>query len=68
MTWVGTEGSLPGLSSLTEVAAGELFLSKASENSGYRYELRCIIWKTAHMPLKENSLSTERMSDIYVKG
>ncbi|KAJ8787935.1 hypothetical protein J1605_005593 [Eschrichtius robustus] len=68
MTWVGTEGSLPGLSSVTEVAAGELFLSKASENSGYRYELRCIIWKTAHVDLKENSLSTEKMSDIYVKG
>ncbi|XP_061067067.1 fer-1-like protein 5 [Eubalaena glacialis] len=33
-----------------------------------RYELRCIIWKTAHVDLKENGLSIEKMSDIYVKG
>ncbi|XP_066123860.1 fer-1-like protein 5 [Saccopteryx bilineata] len=33
-----------------------------------RYELRCIIWKTAHVDLKRVSLSKEKMSDIYVKG
>uniref|UniRef100_A0A8D1A3V6 Fer-1 like family member 5 n=2 Tax=Sus scrofa TaxID=9823 RepID=A0A8D1A3V6_PIG len=33
-----------------------------------RYELRCIIWKTALVDLKENSLGSEKMSDIYVKG
>lgn len=45
---------------------GELFLSKASDYSGCRYELRCIIWKTAQMDLGK-SLSGE-ISDIYVKG
>ncbi|KAB1256675.1 Fer-1-like protein 5 [Camelus dromedarius] len=62
------EGSLPGLSYITEAAAGELVLSKASENSGCRYELRCVIWRTAHVDLKRNSLSNEKISDIYVKG
>ncbi|XP_027988522.2 fer-1-like protein 5 [Eptesicus fuscus] len=33
-----------------------------------RYELRCIIWKTAHVDLKSVNLSNEKMSDIYVKG
>ncbi|XP_054441637.1 fer-1-like protein 5 [Pteronotus mesoamericanus] len=33
-----------------------------------RYELRCIIWKTAHVDLKSVSLSNEKMSDIFVKG
>ncbi|XP_012582790.1 PREDICTED: LOW QUALITY PROTEIN: fer-1-like protein 5 [Condylura cristata] len=33
-----------------------------------RYELRCIIWKTANVDLCDISLSTERMSDIYIKG
>ncbi|KAG8509687.1 Fer-1-like protein 5, partial [Galemys pyrenaicus] len=33
-----------------------------------RYELRCIIWKTANVDLNDISLSTERMSDIYIKG
>ncbi|KAI5929400.1 Fer-1-like protein 5 [Manis javanica] len=32
-----------------------------------RYELRCIIWKTADVDLQDVSLST-KMSDIYVKG
>ncbi|KAF6270415.1 fer-1 like family member 5 [Rhinolophus ferrumequinum] len=33
-----------------------------------RYELRCIIWKTAQVDLKSVSLSNEKMSDIYIKG
>ncbi|XP_072807511.1 fer-1-like protein 5 isoform X3 [Vicugna pacos] len=33
-----------------------------------RYELRCVIWRTAHVDLKRNSLSNEKISDIYVKG
>ncbi|XP_062933805.1 fer-1-like protein 5 [Cynocephalus volans] len=33
-----------------------------------RYELRCIIWKTAHVDLADETLSREKMSDIYVKG
>ncbi|XP_024427595.2 fer-1-like protein 5 [Desmodus rotundus] len=33
-----------------------------------RYELRCIIWKTAHVDLKSVNLSNEKMSDIFVKG
>ncbi|KAM5227805.1 fer-1-like protein 5 [Ctenodactylus gundi] len=33
-----------------------------------RYELRCIIWKTAQMDLVDEALSTEKMSDLYVKG
>lgn len=45
---------------------GELLLSKASEPTGCRYELRCIVWKTAQVDLRR-SLTTG-MSDIYVKG
>ncbi|XP_016074714.1 PREDICTED: fer-1-like protein 5 [Miniopterus natalensis] len=33
-----------------------------------RYELRCIIWRTAHVDLKSINLSNEKMSDIYIKG
>nr|XP_003471747.2 fer-1-like protein 5 [Cavia porcellus] len=33
-----------------------------------RYELRCIIWKTAQVDLVDEALSREKMSDIYVKG
>nr|XP_020762001.1 fer-1-like protein 5 [Odocoileus virginianus texanus] len=33
-----------------------------------RYELRCIIWKTTLVDSKENSLSNDRINDIYVKG
>ncbi|XP_036080949.1 fer-1-like protein 5 [Rousettus aegyptiacus] len=33
-----------------------------------RYELRCIIWETAQVDLKNITLSNEMMSDIYVKG
>ncbi|KAK2093226.1 Fer-1-like protein 5 [Saguinus oedipus] len=62
------QGSLPGLSALTEAAAGELVLSKASEHSGRRYELRCIIWKTANVDLVDDNLSREKTSDIYIKG
>lgn len=50
----------------TTAAAGELLLSKASEPTGCRYELRCIVWKTAQVDLRR-SLTTG-MSDIYVKG
>ncbi|XP_062065881.1 fer-1-like protein 5 isoform X1 [Lepus europaeus] len=32
------------------------------------YELRCIIWKTASVDLVDESLTREKMSDIYVKG
>lgn len=35
---------------------------------GFRYELRCIIWETAQVDLKNITLSNEMMSDIYVKG
>lgn len=43
-----------------------LLLTKAA--AGFRYELRCIIWKTAQVDLKSVSLSNEKMSDIYIKG
>ncbi|XP_008542602.1 fer-1-like protein 5 [Equus przewalskii] len=33
-----------------------------------RYELRCIIWKTAQVDLKDSTFSPENLSDIYVKG
>nr|XP_027775573.1 fer-1-like protein 5 [Marmota flaviventris] len=33
-----------------------------------RYELRCIIWKTAQVDLVQETFSRERMSDIYIKG
>ncbi|XP_021565491.1 fer-1-like protein 5, partial [Carlito syrichta] len=33
-----------------------------------RYELRCIVWKTANVDLVDVSLSKEKTSDIYVKG
>ncbi|XP_076413608.1 fer-1-like protein 5 isoform X1 [Peromyscus maniculatus bairdii] len=33
-----------------------------------RYELRCIIWSTSHVDLVRQTLSKEKMSDIYVKG
>uniref|UniRef100_G1R8D5 Fer-1 like family member 5 n=1 Tax=Nomascus leucogenys TaxID=61853 RepID=G1R8D5_NOMLE len=42
--------------------------SKASEHSGHRYELRCIIWKTANVDLVDDNLSREKTSDIYIKG
>lgn len=35
---------------------------------GFRYELRCIIWETAQVDLKNITLSNEMISDIYVKG
>uniref|UniRef100_A0A2R9A3Q3 Fer-1 like family member 5 n=1 Tax=Pan paniscus TaxID=9597 RepID=A0A2R9A3Q3_PANPA len=41
---------------------------KASEHSGHRYELRCIIWKTANVDLVDDNLSREKTSDIYIKG
>ncbi|XP_039769135.1 fer-1-like protein 5 isoform X2 [Ornithorhynchus anatinus] len=34
----------------------------------YRYELRCIIWNTCDMDLRDVSIMGEKMSDIYVKG
>lgn len=63
-----TQGGLAGLSALTEAAAGELLLGKASERSGHRYELRCVIWKTANVDLVDDNLSREKTSDIYIKG
>lgn len=39
-----------------------------SELGNCRYELRCIIWKTADIELQDTSISTDKMSDIYVKG
>ncbi|GAB1284876.1 Fer-1-like protein 5 [Apodemus speciosus] len=33
-----------------------------------RYQLRCIIWKTAEVDLVQETFSGEKMSDIYVKG
>ncbi|XP_069849711.1 fer-1-like protein 5 [Dipodomys merriami] len=33
-----------------------------------RYELRCIIWQTNHVDLVHETLSRDKMSDIYVKG
>ncbi|XP_040849283.1 fer-1-like protein 5 [Ochotona curzoniae] len=33
-----------------------------------RYELRCIIWKTADVDLVDVSLTSEKTSDIYIKG
>ena len=33
-----------------------------------RYELRAIIWNTADVELEEESVTGERMSDIFVKG
>ena len=72
LTWVGTEHSYrhppPPACYLAEAAVGELFLHKASDNGGCRYELRCIIWKTTLVDPKENSLSNDRINDIYVKG
>lgn len=62
--WCGHGGQPPRPVFLHQV--GELFLSKASDYSDCRYELRCIIWKTAQMDLGK-SLSGE-ISDIYVKG
>lgn len=39
-----------------------------SELGNCRYELRCIIWETADIELQDTSISTDKMSDIYVKG
>ncbi|XP_054403159.1 fer-1-like protein 5 isoform X19 [Pongo abelii] len=33
-----------------------------------RYELRCIIWKTANVDLVDDNLSRQKTSDIYIKG
>lgn len=49
------------------VAVG-LLLIPASEHSGCRYQLRCIIWSTAEVDLVRETFSREKMSDIYVKG
>ncbi|XP_074066135.1 fer-1-like protein 5 [Macrotis lagotis] len=32
------------------------------------YELRCIIWETRNVDLKDINVTGERMSDIYIKG
>nr|XP_020021559.1 fer-1-like protein 5 [Castor canadensis] len=33
-----------------------------------RYELRCIIWKTAQVDLVHETFSRDKISDIYIKG
>ncbi|XP_067396452.1 fer-1-like protein 5 [Emydura macquarii macquarii] len=33
-----------------------------------RYELRCIVWNTQDVDLRDTSITGQRMSDIYVKG
>uniref|UniRef100_A0A8C8RJJ1 C2 domain-containing protein n=1 Tax=Pelusios castaneus TaxID=367368 RepID=A0A8C8RJJ1_9SAUR len=33
-----------------------------------RYELRCIIWNTQDVDLRDISITGQRMSDVYVKG
>ena len=33
-----------------------------------RYELRIIVWNTVDVILEEESITGEKMSDIYVKG
>jgi len=37
-------------------------------HSPNRYELRVIIWNTKDVILDEESITGEKMSDIYVKG
>ncbi|XP_004633299.1 fer-1-like protein 5 isoform X1 [Octodon degus] len=41
---------------------------KISTRKPKRYELRCVVWKTAHVDLVDEALSREKMSDIYIKG
>lgn len=57
---------------MTEGLEGDPPLPQASsphqDCPGFRYELRCIIWETAQVDLKNITLSNEMMSDIYVKG
>lgn len=65
-TWGWGEASGPPPPN--KAAAGEPGLSRASEHSGHRYELRCIIWKTADVDLVDVSLTSEKTSDIYIKG
>ena len=33
-----------------------------------KYQLRCVIWNTKDVILEEESITGEKMSDIYVKG
>ncbi|TFJ98832.1 basement membrane-specific heparan sulfate proteoglycan core protein-like [Platysternon megacephalum] len=33
-----------------------------------RYELRCVVWNTRDVDLRDTSITGQRMSDIYVKG
>lgn len=60
------EGSLPGLLPSHGCRQGAIPQQSLS-HSDHRYELRCIIWKTADVDLQDVSLST-KMSNIYVKG
>ncbi|XP_055985030.1 fer-1-like protein 5 [Sorex fumeus] len=39
-----------------------------SPRTAKRYELRCVIWETAEVELQDISISTDKMSDIYIKG
>lgn len=64
LTWAWR--AAPSPLCLHRAAAKELFLSEASQSTGCRYELRCIIWETAQVDLRRNL--TAEMSDIYVKG
>ncbi|KAM6180290.1 fer-1-like protein 5 [Erethizon dorsatum] len=41
---------------------------KISTRKPKRYELRCVVWKTAQVDLVDEALSREKMSDIYIKG
>lgn len=34
----------------------------------FRYILRVVIWNTTEVTLDETSITSENMSDIYVKG
>lgn len=60
----GAPSALPPLRARLE--QGPSFVSP--KPNGCRYELRCIIWKTEDMDLKDFNLSGGKSSDIYIKG
>lgn len=33
-----------------------------------RYELRCVVWNTRDVDLRDTNVAGQRMSDIYVTG
>jgi len=52
-----------------DVAVGVAVFSMMTLSlSASRYELRIVIWNTADVILEEESITGEKMSDIYVKG